>query len=238
VKSVERRWGDDDFEIVEPGEVTGFNVKNVSVRDIRCGYVGGDVRDHPFMRVLSFRAMIVVFDAHPNRIMRGYTPQIACHTASFPCRFHNLLRRFHPRNAQIVEESPRFLRPGHVALVEMVPARPVCVEAFAQFPALGRFTVLDRKKCVAIGVIYHTWCHPYQRNHGIPDGNDVVQQCGGRLDGQQVSKTAMQIEHNKVLLSLLQQVTPLYPVLSSIVMEFAQFETVLEAISALFGVNM
>ena len=37
--------------------------------------------------------------------------------------------------------------------MKMVPSKPMCVEAFQQYSALGRFAVRDMKQTVAVGVI-------------------------------------------------------------------------------------
>ncbi len=34
-----------------------------------------------------------------------------------------------------------------------MPTKPLCVEAFAEYPPLGRFAVRDSKQTVAVGVI-------------------------------------------------------------------------------------
>ena len=36
------------------------------------------------------------------------------------------------------------------------PSKPMCVEAFSEFPPLGRFTVRDMRQTVAVGVIKAT----------------------------------------------------------------------------------
>lgn len=38
-------------------------------------------------------------------------------------------------------------------MVKMVPSKPMCVEAFTEFPPLGRFAVRDMRQTVAVGVI-------------------------------------------------------------------------------------
>jgi len=38
-------------------------------------------------------------------------------------------------------------------MVRLVPQKPMCVEAFNQYPPLGRFAVRDMKQTVAVGVI-------------------------------------------------------------------------------------
>jgi elongation factor 1-alpha len=36
---------------------------------------------------------------------------------------------------------------------QMVPTKPMCVEAFTDYPPLGRFAVRDMRQTVAVGVI-------------------------------------------------------------------------------------
>ncbi|MBD5074399.1 hypothetical protein GUF45_22805, partial [Xanthomonas citri pv. citri] len=38
-------------------------------------------------------------------------------------------------------------------IVKMVPSKPMCVEPFQKYSALGRFAVRDMKQTVAVGVI-------------------------------------------------------------------------------------
>jgi len=35
----------------------------------------------------------------------------------------------------------------------MIPSKPMCVEAFTNYPPLGRFAVRDMRQTVAVGVI-------------------------------------------------------------------------------------
>src|SRR3954466_11986918 len=71
VKSVEMHH--EQLEQAEPGDNVGFNVKNVSVKDIKRGMVAGDIKNDPPMPTGNFEAQVIVLD-HPNRIMAGYTP--------------------------------------------------------------------------------------------------------------------------------------------------------------------
>lgn len=38
-------------------------------------------------------------------------------------------------------------------MVKFVPSKPMCVEAFSEYPPLGRFAVRDMRQTVAVGVI-------------------------------------------------------------------------------------
>jgi len=150
VKSVEMHH--EQMESAQPGDNVGFNVKNVSVKDIKRGMVAGDLKSDPPMPTGNFEAQVIVFD-HPNRIMAGYTPVLDCHTAHIACRFNKLLTLVNKRNGEVLEENPKFIKSGQAAIVEMIPSKPMCVEAFSKYAPLGRFAVRDMRKTVAVGVI-------------------------------------------------------------------------------------
>jgi elongation factor 1-alpha len=50
-------------------------------------------------------------------------------------------------------ENPTEAIRGECILVKIVPTKPLCVESFEVYPALGRFAVRDMKRTVAVGVI-------------------------------------------------------------------------------------
>jgi len=150
VKSVEMHH--EAMESASPGDNVGFNIKNVSVKDIRRGMVAGDTKTDPPLGVASFEAQVIVLD-HPNRIMAGYTPVLDCHTAHIACKFQALLTLIDKRTGKKVEDNPKFLKSGQAGVVEMVPSKPLCVESYAEYPPLVRFAVRDMRKTVAVGVI-------------------------------------------------------------------------------------
>jgi elongation factor 1-alpha len=150
VKSVEMHH--ESMEQAMPGDNVGFNVKNVSVKDIRRGNVTGDAKNDPPLPTATFDAQVIVLD-HPNRIMAGYTPVLDCHTAHIACKFSKLLYLINKRNGERLEDEPKSIKSGQAAIVEMVPSKPMCVEAFSEYPPLGRFAVRDMRKTVAVGVI-------------------------------------------------------------------------------------
>jgi len=114
--------------------------------------VTGDIKNDPPMPCGNFEAQVIVFD-HPNRIMAGYTPVLDCHTAHIAVRFNKLLTLVNKRNGEVLEENPKFIKSGQAAICEMIPSKPMCVEAFSKYAPLGRFAVRDMRKTVAVGVI-------------------------------------------------------------------------------------
>jgi len=150
VKSVEMHH--ESLDQAGPGDNVGFNVKNVSTKDIRRGMVAGDLKNDPPQESASFDAQVIVLD-HPNQISAGYCPVVDCHTAHIACKFNKLLCKIDKRNGKVMEENPKAIKSGDAAMVEMVPTKPLCVEAFSLYPPLGRFAVRDMRKTVAVGVI-------------------------------------------------------------------------------------
>ena len=52
-----------------------------------------------------------------------------------------------------VEDNPKALKNGDAGIVDLVPTKPLCVEAFTDYAPLGRFAVRDMRQTVAVGVI-------------------------------------------------------------------------------------
>jgi elongation factor 1-alpha len=150
VKSIEMHH--QMLEQAKPGDNIGFNVRGLSVKDIRRGYVAGDQKNDPPMEVESFVAQIIVLQ-HPGQIHAGYAPVLDCHTAHIACKFTELISKIDRRTAKELEAAPKNLKNGDSALVKMIPSKPLCVETFAEYPPLGRFAVRDMRQTVAVGVI-------------------------------------------------------------------------------------
>jgi len=135
-----------------PGDNIGFNVKNVSIKEIKRGYVCGYTKEDPPKQAVSFTAQVIITN-HPGEIKKGYTPVLDCHTSHIACRFDQLLQKMDKRTGKVSEENPEKLKKGDAGMVEIIPSKPMCVESFKEFPPLGRFAVRDMRQTVAVGVI-------------------------------------------------------------------------------------
>jgi len=135
-----------------PGDNVGFNVKGLSVKDIKRGYVCGDSKNDPPREVESFVAQVIIMN-HPGQIENGYSPVLDCHTAHIACKFTEIQSKIDRRTGKSMEEEPKFIKTGDSALVLLKPSKPMCVETFTEYPPLGRFAVRDMKQTVAVGVI-------------------------------------------------------------------------------------
>merc|ERR1712007_67635 len=100
----------------------------------------------------KFTAQVIVLN-HPGQIQNGYAPVLDCHTAHIACKFHDIKSKVDRRSGKVIEENPKFIKSGDAAMVDLIPQKPMVVEAFAAYPPLGRFAVRDMKQTVAVGVI-------------------------------------------------------------------------------------
>jgi elongation factor 1-alpha len=135
-----------------PGDNVGFNVKNVSVKDIRRGNVCGDSKNDPPAETGDFTAQVIILN-HPGQIGAGYTPVLDCHTAHIACKFAEILTKVDRRTGKELEKEPKAVKSGDACMVKLVPTKPLTVETFSDYPPLGRFAVRDMRQTVAVGVI-------------------------------------------------------------------------------------
>ena len=140
------------LEQAMPGDNVGFNIKNVSVKDIKRGYVASNNKDHPASETETFTAQVIIMN-HPGQISNGYAPVLDCHTAHIACKFKEITQKIDRRTGKVIEENPKSIKNGDASIVKLEPSKPMCVETFTEYPPLGRFAVRDMRQTVAVGVI-------------------------------------------------------------------------------------
>lgn len=150
IKSIEMHH--ESLTEASPGDNVGFNVKNISVKDIRRGFVCSNSKNDPAKEATDFLAQVIVLN-HPGQISAGYAPVLDCHTSHIACKFSELQSKIDRRSGKEIEKEPKTVKSGDAAIVKMIPSKPMCVEVFTEYPPLGRFAVRDMRQTVAVGVI-------------------------------------------------------------------------------------
>ena len=105
-------------QLFHPGDNVGFNIKNVSVKDIKRGYVASDSKNKPAVGAKDFTAQIIVLN-HPGQICNEYSPLLDCHTAHIACKFNEIKEKVDRHT----ETNPKSIKSGDAAIVELMPSK-------------------------------------------------------------------------------------------------------------------
>ncbi|KAF3456579.1 hypothetical protein FNV43_RR01233 [Rhamnella rubrinervis] len=136
-----------------PGNIVAFNLKNHPTKDLKRGYVSSGSKKDPAKAVAHFISHVIIMNNYEGQIINGYTAVLDCHASNNPVVFTEILAKIDRGSGEVLEEKPEFLRSGDAAFVEMVPLKPMVVEAFSEYPPLGRIVVRERNRIVSVGVI-------------------------------------------------------------------------------------
>jgi len=136
-----------------PGDNIGFRVEDqIGHNDIHRGYVASDSASDPAKTAQSFDAQVIVLDP-AGPISVGYTAVVDCHTAHVACRFAELHEKLCRKSGKKLEDNPKSVKKNDSCLATLEPTKPMCVESFKQYAPLGRFSMRDMRRTVAIGVV-------------------------------------------------------------------------------------
>ncbi|KAH6914936.1 eukaryotic polypeptide chain release factor 3 [Coprinopsis sp. MPI-PUGE-AT-0042] len=133
------------------GDNVRIRLRGVDDEDISPGFVLTSP-SKPIHAVRQFEAQLAILE-HKNIICAGYSAVMHIHTLSEEVTLPALLHYFDKATGRKSRKPPQFAKKGQkiVALIETTA--PVCVERFVDYPQLGRFTLRDEGKTVAIGKI-------------------------------------------------------------------------------------
>jgi len=134
------------------GDFVGVQIKNVSINEVRRGDVMSDAKNDPGKDVVTFLAQVIILN-HPTEIHSGYQPMMNIHSKSVAIRFKTIKEKVDRRSGKVLEENPESIKEGDAAMVQIETLEPVCLEAFSDYPTLGRFVIRDNKDTVAVGII-------------------------------------------------------------------------------------
>ncbi len=148
VKTIEMHH--EQIQQAEPGDNIGFSVRGIGKKDIVRGDVLGHTANPPTV-AKEFTAQIVVLN-HPTVLTAGYTPVFHIHTAQVACTFTELVKQIDPTSGQVIKEKPDMLKNGDVAIVKIVPTKPLVIEKKSDIPHMSSFAVRDAGNTVAAGV--------------------------------------------------------------------------------------
>jgi peptide chain release factor subunit 3 len=132
-----------------PGDTVAFSLGNQKSKVNRGSVIGSSDFCPPFP-VCEFTAQIHIV-SHNLTLDSPIT--FICNCIRVQCRVAEIVQMIDPNIASSVEVKSDQLEKGETSLVRMIPDDALCVESFAEFPFLGRFSLRDANQTVAFGII-------------------------------------------------------------------------------------
>jgi len=133
------------------GDNVRVRLRGVEDEDISPGFVLTTPLK-PIHAVRQFEAQLAILE-HKSIICAGYSAVMHIHTLSEEVTLPALLHYYDKATGRKSRKPPQYAKKGQkiVALIETTA--PVCVERFVDYPQLGRFTLRDEGRTIAIGKI-------------------------------------------------------------------------------------
>ncbi|KAF9924749.1 translation termination factor GTPase eRF3 [Linnemannia zychae] len=142
---------EEEIPVAAVGDNIRLRLRGIEEEDIMIGFVLCSPKN-PVHVVSKFEAQLGILD-HKNIICAGYTAVLHIHNAIEEISLSAMLHLIDKKTGRKSKKPPQFLKKGQQGIVMIETTGPMCVETFADAPRLGRFTLRDEGKTIAIGKI-------------------------------------------------------------------------------------
>ena len=149
----------DDVEVnkVMPGENVRLRLAGIEEEQLMSGFVlcAPSAPVHVTQEIECQLAILELLE-HKSLFTAGYKAVIHIHAVTEECEVTKIVHQIDGKTRKPVEKkkgSAIFLKSGSLAVVRIKTGGIICCEKFADVPQLGRFTLRDEGKTVAIGKV-------------------------------------------------------------------------------------
>ncbi|XP_018798395.1 PREDICTED: eukaryotic peptide chain release factor GTP-binding subunit ERF3A isoform X2 [Bactrocera latifrons] len=150
--SVDQLFSDDEeVTSVGPGENIKVKLKGIEEEDVSPGFVLCDATN-PIKTGKVFDAQVVILE-HKSIICAGYSAVMHIHCAAEEITVKALICLVDKKTGEKSKTRPRFVKQDQVAIMRIECSGMICLEQFKLFPQMGRFTLRDENKTIAIGKV-------------------------------------------------------------------------------------
>nr|BAE02196.1 unnamed protein product [Macaca fascicularis] len=142
---------DTETDFVAPGENLKIRLKGVEEEEILPGFILCDPSNlcHSGR---TFDVQIVIIE-HKSIICPGYNAVLHIHTCIEEVEITALISLVDKKSGEKSKTRPRFVKQDQVCIARLRTAGTICLETFKDFPQMGRFTLRDEGKTIAIGKV-------------------------------------------------------------------------------------
>ncbi|CAL8143054.1 unnamed protein product [Orchesella dallaii] len=150
--TVDQLWSDDEeVTMVGPGENVKIKLKGIEEEDVSSGFILTDP-SNPCKVGRIFDAQVAILE-HKSIICAGYSAVMHIHTVAEEITVKALICLVDKKTGEKSKTRPRFVKQDQLAIMRLECAGVICMEPFKEFPQLGRFTIRDEGKTIAIGKV-------------------------------------------------------------------------------------
>eukprot|EP00890_Picochlorum_soloecismus_P006149 jgi/Picsp_1/6535/NSC_03878-R1_g1 to s phase transition protein len=146
-------WQDEaEVNAARPGENLRLRLSGIEEDEVSPGFVLSD-RFHVVPVVHQFEAQIAVLDLleHKPILTGGYTAILHLHSIVEECEVTKLVAVIDPKSKE--KKKAKFAKSGAICIARIAVEKGICVEQFNFIPQLGRFTLRDEGRTIAIGKV-------------------------------------------------------------------------------------
>ncbi|CAI5724972.1 unnamed protein product [Peronospora effusa] len=139
----------------KPGENVTIRLSS-GMDEVQKGFVLCGVKEEIQPRAIhGFAAQIALVDTLEHRplLTAGYKCILHIHTIAQECVVAKLLRPIDPKTGKPVKKHVAFIKQGQAVVCRIEVDQSITIETFANMPQLGRLTLRDEGKTIAIGKV-------------------------------------------------------------------------------------
>eukprot|EP00252_Welwitschia_mirabilis_P023428 TRINITY_DN660_c0_g1_i1.p1 TRINITY_DN660_c0_g1~~TRINITY_DN660_c0_g1_i1.p1 ORF type:complete len:675 (-),score=129.06 TRINITY_DN660_c0_g1_i1:417-2384(-) len=137
-----------------PGENVRVKLSGIEEDDISAGFVlSSAAKAIPSVTEFDAQLQILELLDHKAIFTAGYKAVLHIHSVVEECEIIQLLEQIDQKTKKPMKKKPLFVKSGAVVVCRVQVNDTICVEKFSDFPQLGRFTLRDEGKTVAIGKV-------------------------------------------------------------------------------------
>jgi len=142
-----------EVQYASVGENVGLKLTGCSEEELRKGYVLSPISD-PVRAVTKFKAQLQVLELPEERpvMTAGLKAVMHAHVANEECEIVKLYESINMKDRK-KSKNPTFVREGMAVVCSISLSRSVALDAFTGAEQLGRFTLRDEGRTIAIGKI-------------------------------------------------------------------------------------
>lgn len=131
------------------GDNIRLRLRGITDDDVQPGFVLTSPKN-PVKAVSAFRADLSIIEAK-NIICGGYSAVLHVHTLAEEVTITALLAYYEKATRRKSKKPPQFAKQGMMVSALIETSAPICIEKFDDYKMLGRFTLRDEGKTIAIG---------------------------------------------------------------------------------------